>query len=116
MTATSEKEDTQLRDTLCFLFVVCLCVVVALFTTTFPNHRRNCELITKAAALETEIEMLTRRNEHLCAQIAGLTHDPLYIEALARRKHRLVRPGEVLVESGSPCDVAAENPGNLSIR
>lgn len=92
------KEDTQLRDTICFLFVVCLCVMVALFTTTFPNHRRNCELIAKSAALASKIDALTRRNAHLRTEIASLRSDPFYIEAVAREKLKLIRTGEVLVE------------------
>ncbi len=91
-------EDTELRNAACFLLFVFLCVAVALLTTTFPNHRRNCELVAKSAQLRREITELCEDNEARRAQIEALKSDPFYMEAVARKKYKLIKAGETLIE------------------
>ena len=104
MTRSHEKEDAELRNAACFLLFVCLCVVVALLTTTFPNHRRNHKLVTRSAQLKVEKTTLRKANKRLRHEIEALETDPFYIEAVARNKYRLIRPGETLIEPAAGPD------------
>ena len=90
--------DTEVRNAACFVLLVFLCVLVALLTATFPNHRRNCELVAKSTCLKSEISELCRNNEARRKEISALKNDPFYIEAVARRKYKLIKPGEMLIE------------------
>jgi cell division protein FtsB len=96
--AKAHEQDSEARDAACFLLLVGLCVVVALLTTTFPNHGKNRELTSQSVQLKEETEKLVERNERLRAEIVALRSDKFYIEAVARRKYKLIMPGETLVE------------------
>ncbi len=91
-------QDSELRDAACFMLLVGLCVLLAFVTTTFPNHRRNCELVEKVAGLKDETLDLQQRNKHLRAEIVALNDDPRYVEAVTRRRLKMVRSGEVILE------------------
>jgi cell division protein FtsB len=90
--------DSELRDAACFLLLVGLCVLLAFVTTTFPNHRRNCELVGKVSDLKEESLDLHQRNKYLRAEIVALQTDARYVEAVARRKLKMVRNGETILE------------------
>lgn len=98
MSSERSQQETQMRNAACFFLFVCLCVAVMLFTSTFPNHRRNCELCTRSALLKKEKEALRSRNDFLKAEIIALKTDTFYIEAVAREKYDLVKNGETLIE------------------
>jgi len=90
--------DSELRDAACFLLLVGLCVLLAFVTTTFPNHRRNCELVGKVTDLKVESLDLHRCNKYLRAEIVALQTDARYVEAVARRKLKMIRNGETILE------------------
>jgi len=92
------SQDAQMRNAACFMLLVCLGVLVVLLTTTFPNHKKNRELIELSTTLRNDKVVLHERNEHLRREITALRTDPFYIEAVARKKYKMVRTGEVLIE------------------
>ena len=55
-------------------------------------------LSEEAHTLRTEVEALHLRRTELASQIEALNRDPQYIEFLARRDLRYVKPGETVVE------------------
>jgi len=90
--------DSELRDAACFLLLVGLCVLLGFVTTTFPNHRRNCELVDKVIELKDASLDLQQRNKFLRAEIVALSNDPRYVEAVARKRFKMVRSGEIIFE------------------
>ena len=92
------SQDSEMRDAACFLLLVGLCVLLGLVTTTFPNHRRNCELVDKVIELKEASLDLQQRNKFLRAEIVALNNDPRYVEAVARKRLKMVRSGEVIFE------------------
>ena len=88
----------ELSSTALFLLLVALGVFFVLLSATFPNHGRNCQLVATAAELKHGKEKLLEGNRHLLAEIEALRSDTFYIEAVARQRYRLVKPGEVLIE------------------
>ena len=91
-------QDSELRDAACFLLLVGLCALLGFVTTTFPNHRRNCELVDKVIELKEASLDLQQHNKFLRAEIVALNNDPRYVEAVARKRLKMVRNGEVIFE------------------
>ena len=90
--------DTEMRNAACFMLLVFLCVLVVLLTATFPNHRQNCEMVVRSTQLRSEIAALYENNEARRKEIVALKSDPFYIEAVARQKYQLIKPGEMIIE------------------
>lgn len=97
-TGRDSSQDAQMRNAVCFMLLVCLGVLIVLLTATLPNHSRNRELVELSATLRNNKVVLHERNERLRKEIKALRSDPFYIEAVARRKYKMVRAGEVLIE------------------
>jgi len=100
-----------MRNAACFLLFVFLCVFIALFTSVFPNHKRNCELYEKGSVLRHEKDLIAKRNDYLRAEIIALQTDPFFIEAVARKKYNLIKNGELIIEEADKTD-SRENSGD----
>lgn len=60
------------------------------------------ELRAEAARVESQVEALEADRERLRARVVALQTDPLEIEALARERLGMVRPGERVVRLAGP--------------
>lgn len=71
---------------------------------------RNSELKKEKAKLEAEIEALEDENRLLRQRLERLQTDPAYVEDEARKKLRLIRPGETVYRLAEEPDVSDQNP------
>lgn len=71
---------------------------------------RNSELKKEKAKLEEEIEALEDENHILRQKLERLQTDPAYVEDEARKKLRLIRPGETVYRLAEEPDVSDQKP------
>ena len=71
---------------------------------------RNTELKKEKEKLEAEIEALEDENRVLRQKLERLQTDPGYVEDEARKKLRLIRPGETIYRLSEEPDVSDQRP------
>ncbi len=70
-----------------------LAAIIFLFVN--PNFRAIRTMRKEIRELEKRVEELREENTRLNEELTALKHDPAYIEALARKKLGLIKPGEI---------------------
>lgn len=71
---------------------------------------RNSELKKEKTKLEEEIEILEDENRLLRQKLERLQTDPAYVEDEARKKLRLIRPGETIYRLSEEPDISDQGP------
>lgn len=71
---------------------------------------RNTELKKEKEKLEAEIEALEDENRVLRQKLERLQTDPGYVEDEARKKLRLIRPGETIYRLSEEPDISDQRP------
>ncbi|MDR1578360.1 MAG: septum formation initiator family protein [Deltaproteobacteria bacterium] len=84
------------RKIFCVLFALGTLSVLFYFFATNDGIYRSSSLKNRKAALELENLRLEEENRQLAARIERFGEDPVFLEDEARRKLRLVRPGEFI--------------------
>lgn len=97
------------RLTLIVLGAALLGVLTYLVLSADSLFRSN-ELEREKLKIEAEIEMYNDENRILEMQIERSKNDPAYIEDEARKKLRLVRPGETVYRLSEEPDLSDEPP------
>ena len=61
-----------------------------------PGYLKIRKLARQNSQLETELRQLEQRNKKLAQEQKRLKEDPLYLEAVARKKLGLAKEGEII--------------------
>lgn len=89
--------------------VIALCALIYLVMSA-DGFVRNSELKKEKEKLEMEIEVLEDENRLLRQRLERLQTDPGYVEDEARKKLRLIRPGETIYRLSEEPDVSDQRP------
>ncbi|MDR2141975.1 MAG: septum formation initiator family protein [Deltaproteobacteria bacterium] len=102
------------RKVLAVLFLVGVMSLTGYVLVTNDGLYRSSGLKSRKADLELENLRLEEENRQLLARIERFGHDPVFLEDEARRKLRLVRPGEVIYRLAEEPDLSdGEATGQL---
>ncbi|MDR1083592.1 MAG: septum formation initiator family protein [Deltaproteobacteria bacterium] len=94
------------RKICCVLLVLGALVAVLYLLVTNDGLYRSSGLKVKKEALEADNLRLEEENRQLMARIERFGQDPVYLEDEARRKLRLVRPGETIYRLAEEPDLS----------
>jgi len=94
------------------LMIVGAAALIALISLVISadGFVRNNELRKEKAKLEEEIEALEDENRILRQKLERLQTDSAYVEDEARKKLRLIRPGETVYRLAEEPDVSDQKP------
>lgn len=71
-------------------------IIIIIIAVFLPSFSKLQEMRSKNEELEKEIVQLKEENIELEEEMYRLTHDPVYLESVAREKMNLARKGEVI--------------------
>lgn len=89
--------------------ITVLCALIYLLMSA-DGFVRNNELRKEKEKLEMEIEVLEDENRLLRLKLERLQSDPGYVEDEARKKLRLIRPGETIYRLSEEPDISDQRP------
>ncbi|MBM4046119.1 MAG: septum formation initiator family protein [Planctomycetes bacterium] len=74
--------------------IISLCIVAAASIVIFRRGHERKKLLTEMLSLQTEIELLKKRNTEMRKERTSLQSDPIAVEREAREIFGVSRPGE----------------------